>query len=162
MMEDKFLQARARALSEEARLVQQDGDLERAIDLYSKSIRIHPTAEAHTARGWAYSFQDRLEEAVRECERAIALDPGNGAAYNDLGSYLVALGQVDEAIEYFQRSKAAPHNETRHYPCINLAEVYAARGLPFRAIHELREAKRLCPEEPRVDTTLGELIGQLN
>ncbi len=142
--------------------MQQDGDIDRAIDLYSKSIRLLPTAAAHTARGWAYSFQDRLEEAVQECERAIALDPSDGAAYNDLGSYLVTLGRLDDAIEYFMLAKAAPKNETPHYPCINLAEVYAARGRPFRAIHELREAKRLCPEEPRVDTALGELIGQLN
>lgn len=143
-------------------MVQLEGDLERAIDLYSKSIRLRPTAEAHTARGWAYSFQDRIEDAVQECRRAIALDPTRGAAYNDLGSYLVSLGRVDEAIECFEQAKRAPNYGPRHYPYVNLAEVYAARGLPFRAIHELREALRLCPEEPRVKSTLGELIGQLN
>lgn len=161
-MEGRFLQERAKALSEEARLVQLEGDIERAIDLYSKSIRILPTAEAHTARGWAYSFQDRIEDAILECERAIALDPSRGAAYNDLGSYLVSLGRFEEAIQNFELAKKAPNYGPRHYPYINLAEVYAARGMPFRAIHELREALRLCPEEPRVKSTLGELIGQLN
>ena len=32
------------------------GDLERAIELYTKSLGLYPTAEAYTFRGWAFSF----------------------------------------------------------------------------------------------------------
>ena len=32
------------------------GDLEEAIALFTRSLETHPTAEAYTFRGWAYSF----------------------------------------------------------------------------------------------------------
>ena len=50
------------------------GDFNRAIELYTKSLALYPTAEAYTFRGWAYSFQGRLDEAIDECKKAIAVD----------------------------------------------------------------------------------------
>src|SRR2546430_7197875 len=54
-------------------------------DLYQQSIDVHPTAEAHTFLGWTLSFQGRLEEATRECLKAIEVDPDFGNPYNDIG-----------------------------------------------------------------------------
>ena len=64
---------RALALWEEGQRLHLEGALEPAIRLYTQSIALYPTAEAHTFRGWAYSFQGRVEEAIAECERAIAV-----------------------------------------------------------------------------------------
>src|SRR5205823_391549 len=38
---------------------QQAGDYAEAIELYRRSIALHPTAEAHTFLGWVYSFEER-------------------------------------------------------------------------------------------------------
>src|SRR5258706_13980820 len=94
------------------------GDLERAIELYTKSLDLYPTAEAYTFRGWAYSVQGRVDEAIEECKRAIATDPTFGNPYNDIGSYLVAKGELDEAIEWLEKAKTAPRSDRRHFPCI--------------------------------------------
>src|SRR5881275_1228412 len=59
------------------------GDLSGAIELYTKSLGFYPTAEAYTFRGWAYGFQGRLDEAIDECKKAIAVDPTFGNPYND-------------------------------------------------------------------------------
>ncbi len=40
------------------------GDFNRAINLYTKSLGLYPTAEAYTFRGWAYGFQGRMDEAI--------------------------------------------------------------------------------------------------
>jgi Tfp pilus assembly protein PilF len=53
----------------------------------------------HTRFALAYSFQGRLDEAVDECKEAIAVDRTFGNPYNDIGSYLVKKGKLDEAIE---------------------------------------------------------------
>ena len=51
------------------------GDYDRAIELYTESLRAFPTAEAHTFLGWTYHFQGKVDEAIAECKRAIEVDP---------------------------------------------------------------------------------------
>ncbi len=50
-------------LFQQAYVLQMQGDLEIAVQLYRKSIELYPTAEAYTFLGWTYSFQGRIDEA---------------------------------------------------------------------------------------------------
>lgn len=161
-MGDPSLKQRALELWLEAQKFHLQGEVDRAIDLYSQSIGLHPTAEAYTFRGWAYSFQSRYEEAIAECKKAIEVDPSFGNPYNDIGSYLYALGRHDEAIEWFERAKIAPRYEPRHFPYMNLGRIYAAKGMVVRAIHELEEALRIRPDEPSCMAVLEDLHRALN
>ena len=138
------------------------GDLERAIALYTESLGLYPTAEAYTFRGWAYSFQGRVDEAIEECKMAIAVDPTFGNPYNDIGSYLVHKGKLDEAIEWFEKAKAAPRYEPRHFPFMNLGRIYAQQGMMLRAIQEFEAALEIHPGEPSCLSALGQLRGALN
>src|SRR5207249_1861324 len=101
-MRDPELLKRATALWREAYGHQMQGDLERAIELYQRSIDVYPTAEAHTFLGWTLSFQGRLEEATRECLKAIEVDPDFGNPYNDIGCYLMQEGKFEEAIPWLE------------------------------------------------------------
>ena len=98
---------RATAIWKEAYQHQMRGELDRAIELYQRSIEVHPTAEAHTFLGWTYSFQGRLDEATQECLRAIDVDPDFGNPYNDIGCYLMQQGKLDEAVPWLERAKLA-------------------------------------------------------
>jgi tetratricopeptide (TPR) repeat protein len=138
------------------------GRLAAAIEAYRASIRIHPTAEAHTFLGWALSFEGRYEEAIRECLTAIQVDPDFGNPYNDIGAYLIELGRPDEAIEWFERAKRAPRYEPRHFPHFNLSRVYARRGKVHEAIRELEAALTLEPGYVAARRELHRLIGMLN
>lgn len=51
------------------------GELGKAIHFYGLSIEKKPTAKAHTFLGWALSHQEKYEEAIAECLKAIDLDP---------------------------------------------------------------------------------------
>ncbi|MEY4528607.1 MAG: hypothetical protein RL768_2326, partial [Nitrospirota bacterium] len=86
---------------------QMKGDLEEAVNLYKKSLAVHPTAEAYTFLGWTYSFMGRLDDAIEECHKAIAQDPDFGNPYNDIGAYLIEKGDFDEAIVWFQKAMQA-------------------------------------------------------
>ena len=59
---------RAVELFKQAYQSQVSGDLDRAVELYTGSISLHPSAEAHTFLGWTYSFMGRLDDAIAECE----------------------------------------------------------------------------------------------
>ncbi|MEK7205944.1 MAG: tetratricopeptide repeat protein, partial [candidate division NC10 bacterium] len=88
-MPDEELRRRALEVWERAYARQMSGDLEEAIRLYQESLAICPTAEAHTFLGWTYSFQGRIDDAIAECHKAIAVDPDYGNPYNDIGVYLM-------------------------------------------------------------------------
>jgi len=119
---------------------QMGGDYLAAIELYKDSIAERPTAEAHTFLGWTYSFLGRYDDAIHECEKAIQVDPDFGNPYNDIGSYLVHLGKIEEAIPWLQKAKDAPRYEPRHFPYINLGRIYMKLGQVEQAVREFEQA----------------------
>lgn len=141
---------------------QMAGDLDEAVELYRKSIEVYPTAEAHTFLGWTYSFQGRHEDAIRECEKAIAVDPDFGNPYNDIGAYLIELQRFEEAIPWLKRAMEAKRYEPRHYPHFNLSRVYARLGKIHEAIGELQKALAIQPDYVLARRELHRLVGMLN
>ena len=109
----------------EAQMAQNYGE---AIKLYKKSIEIFPTAEAYTFLGWTYSFQGEYDLAIAECIAAISVDADFGNPYNDIGSYLIAKGNLYDCVRWFKKAIVAPRYEARAYPHFNLATVYEKRG----------------------------------
>ena len=124
---------------------QMAGKLDQAVDLYRRSILLYPTAEAHTFLGWTYSFQERYDEAIAECHRAIAVDPDFGNPYNDIGSYLIALGRLRDAIPWLEQAAGAKRYEPRHYPWANLGRVYELLNQPGKALEHYVKAYEIEP-----------------
>jgi Tfp pilus assembly protein PilF len=136
----------ARELFQEAYRAQMEGEFDLAVELYKRSLALHPTAEAHTFLGWTYHFQGKVEDAISECKRAIEVDPEFGNPYNDIGSYLISLGRLDEAVPWLEQAIRAPRYEPRHYPYFNLGRVYHAKGMINRAREYFQQALRIEPD----------------
>jgi len=107
-MAEETREERAIRLFHEAYEHQMKKELDEAAELYKKSIETYPTAEAYTFLGWTYSWMGRVDDAIAECLKAIEVDPTFGNPYNDIGSYLMMKGQVDEAIPWLERALKAP------------------------------------------------------
>ena len=142
--------------------LQMTGDLDGAIQAYQRSLTVMPTAEAHTFLGWAMSFQGRLDEAIEECHRAIAVDPDFGNPYNDIGVYLMQQEKLEEAIPWLERAKRAPRYEPRQFPHMNLGRIYIKQRRWSDALRELQEAVRAAPRDAGARRALHELRGRLN
>ena len=153
---------RATAIWQEAYQHQMRGELDRAIELYQRSIDVHPTAEAHTFLGWTYSFQGRLDEATQECLRAIDVDPDFGNPYNDIGCYLMQQGKLDEAVPWLERAKQAKRYEPRQFPHMNLARIRMKQGRWWDALREFEQAVRLAPGDADLRRALHSLRARLN
>jgi tetratricopeptide (TPR) repeat protein len=119
---------------------QMQGRLDEAIELYTRSIEIQPTAEAFTFRGWAYSFQGDLDRAIIECHRAIETDPTYGNPYNDIGAYLIQQNNHYDAIPWLQKAMKATRYEAPFYPRYNLGRVYEKLGDFVQAMNLYRAA----------------------
>ncbi|HKA32484.1 MAG TPA: tetratricopeptide repeat protein [Candidatus Binatia bacterium] len=145
-MDEKESLERAVRLFHEAYRVQMEGKLDDAVRLYRESIASRPTAEAHTFLGWTYSFQGKYEDAIAECQKAIAVDPEFGNPYNDIGAYLIGLGRLDEAIPWLERATRARRYEAYHYPHFNLGRVYLSKGMLKKALEEFQQALAIEPK----------------
>jgi Tfp pilus assembly protein PilF len=148
---------RALELIELAMKHQMAHEFDHAIRLYKESIALHPTADAHTYLGWAYSFLGRLNEAIAQCEIAIELDPQFGNPYNDIGVYLMQQQRPDDAIPWLERAKSAKRYEPRHFPYINLGRIYLTKGMIQKALDEFGGALEHNPD----DAELAQLVEEL-
>ena len=142
--------------------LQMNGDLEGAIAAYKRSIELYPTAEAHTFLGWAYSFQGQIDEAIKECETAIQIDPEFGNPYNDIGVYLIQKGEYDEAIPWLQKAMGAKRYEPRHYPHMNMGRVLVRKGKYQEALRQLKKALAIEPNYAAARIEMHRLLGMLN
>ncbi len=155
--ESSFPRRRALKLWAEAQKYHLRGQFERALELYTKSLDVFPTAEAHSYRAWIWSIQKKIDLAIQDCLDAIVLDPTYGNPYNDLGTYYYQKGQWETAVEWFERAKNISRQELRYVPYMNLGKIYAARGFFLRAIRELEAALKFNPGEPSCAQTLLKL-----
>lgn len=130
------------------------GEYKIAIDLFSKSIALHPTAEAYTFRGWSLSMLGRLKEAIADCKAAIRLDPDYGNPYNDIGVYLIDLGRPDEATPWLKKAMGAKRYCCYQYPHFNLGRVLLMNG---RVLAAMQSFERALSYEPDYDPALKAL-----
>lgn len=161
-MTERALKERALELWQAGYYQQMRGDLTRAIELYTESIELCPTAEAYTFRGWAFRHLDRIDDAISECHRAISIDPDFGNPYNDIGAYLMEKGDLDGAREWLEKAKLAPRYEPRHFPFMNLGRLFEAQGMITQAIKEFEGALALAPGEPFCSHNVARLRAMLN
>lgn len=100
--------ARARSLWKEGAELHIEGDYQAAIERYAEALRLHPTARLYTYLARSLARLGRYAQAVDQCRKAVALDAAYGNAYNELGTYLIELGQPREAIYWLRRALRLP------------------------------------------------------
>lgn len=123
-----------------------DGQVKLAIETFEESLKMEPTAEGYTYRGWASSLLGNLNEAISYCMKAIRVDAQFGNPYNDIGVYLMQLGRLEEALSWLEKAKRAIRYGPRHFPYLNTGHVYMLLGEQNKALHEYVNALDLDPE----------------
>jgi len=116
------------------------GEIDKALELYNRSLETYPTAEAYTFRGWARSTLRAFDEAIADCHRAIDVDPEFGNPYNDIGAYYIELEQFDDAIPWLKMALKAKRYESYCFPHFNLGRIYEAKGRLEQALEAYRAA----------------------
>lgn len=132
-----------------------------ALDKFSKALSIKQTAEALTLVGWANSLLGHFEVAKSYCLKAIQLEPDYGPPYNDLGTYLLNDGQIDESFKWFNLAKKSVQYQNREYPYINSGRAYLAKKEYLKALEEFQKALALAPYHDELRNTVRRLEGEL-
>ena len=119
-------------LFQQAQSLQQQGQLERAIELYGTCVERAPDrAEAYYKRANSLNALGRLEPALEDYDRAISLNPSYTYAYCNRGTVLERLGRWDEALTSYDRAlELDPKDALTHYN----------RGSVLKNLRRYREA----------------------
>ena len=126
-------------------------------------------SDEHNARGIELADRGWLDEAIREFQKAIELDPKAAHAHDNLATVLAEKGQLSEALtEYVEALRTDPTSPTAHH---YLASFLAGHGYDL-AINLYRRALELEYDFPDAHLNLAmaleergfleEALGELN
>jgi predicted O-linked N-acetylglucosamine transferase (SPINDLY family) len=101
----------------EGQRLQQEGQLEWAIEVYGKCVERSPErAQAYYKRANVLNILGRFEMALEDYDRAIGLDPAYAYALCNRGSVLERLERRDEALASYDRAiEVDPEDALTHY-----------------------------------------------
>ncbi|HEX6823863.1 MAG TPA: tetratricopeptide repeat protein [Candidatus Sulfotelmatobacter sp.] len=137
-------------------------NIESAIAQFEKAIAVDGNyAPAYAAMGLAYTagFQrnnrskEWLDNAKRQCERALEISPQLAEAHSCQGDVFFALGRYEDAVQQFQRSLDLDHNSDETLRL--LAAAYEKQGKLGDAEQAYRKAVSLRPNYWNVYNAFG-------
>jgi TolB-like protein/class 3 adenylate cyclase/Tfp pilus assembly protein PilF len=110
-------------------------DVERADAMASKALAIDPNyANAHAAKAWILWRQRRLDEAIVEDERALALNPALLDTYVNMGLVYRTLGRFEESLGFFDKAIRQSPNDP------DVAVSYAIKAGDHIALKQYNQA----------------------
>jgi len=127
------------------------GELGKAFQAAQALVKRRPeSAQAHFVMAYVYRYAGMLEQSAKECDTALALDPGN-YTYRSCAWSFMELGKPDRAADFI-RLDAGSEWAAYVTPSLLLREGKVA---------EAREAVKRMPEAPRYHRDLLEACLQL-
>jgi peptidoglycan/xylan/chitin deacetylase (PgdA/CDA1 family)/uncharacterized caspase-like protein len=106
-------------------------------------------AQEHHNLGLKYYREKKYDEAVRELEEAVKLDPRNATIVNNLGFTLFKFEKYEESIVWLQ--KAIEIDPQRVIAYINLADAYMKSGKTAEARQYYEKYAEIAPNAPSIE-----------
>jgi tetratricopeptide (TPR) repeat protein len=131
-------------------LMDKQGRFSEAIEQMKKVIQNQPNnADAYNYIGYSYADKNiNLEEAQKDVEAALKIDPDNSYYLDSLGWVFYRRGKYREAREQLEKSLKLLKSEQKDDAVIydHLAEVLLKMGQPAVAVDQWEKAVKLDPD----------------
>lgn len=99
-----------------ANLREENGDLEGAIESYTKTIKNKPDfIEAYINRGSIYFTRKEVEKALEDFKKARTIDPKQPIMLHNLGNAYMSFGRRDSACLYWQQALQLGHTPVQPF-----------------------------------------------
>ncbi len=110
-----------------------NGQMELAAEMYTKSIATDPSpySMSYNNRGLCFSHLGQVENAIKDFDRAIALDSRNGLAYCNRAWCYRKLNRYRDALKDCDRSISIQRDD---------ADAYYERGVNYNCLHQYDKA----------------------
>lgn len=104
----------------------------------------------------AFSEKKKYDDAVPAWKKALALDPEDPRAHDNLGVALAETGKLDEAVEQYRKSLALnPGSSHTHN---NLGTALAEKGMLDEAFQHFEKAVELNPDNASAQINMGNAL----
>jgi tetratricopeptide (TPR) repeat protein len=104
----------------------------------------------------AFSEKKKYDDAVPAWKKALALDPDDARAHDNLGVALAETGKLDEAIDEYRRSLAL--NAGSSHTHNNLGTALAEKGMLDEAFQNFATAVELNPDNASAQINMGNVL----
>ena len=107
-----------------------------------KALSLAPDhARAHNCLGCVLGVTNRVEQAIAECERALAIDRNLAPAHAVIGTRKMYLGRPEESEGHFQEAiRLSPRDTAAHYWLTMAGGAKFCLGLYEEAVDRLRRS----------------------
>ncbi len=143
-----------------ALMLARQGQVQAAINLLTHVLAIHVNAETHNNLGRLLRLQDKLDDALLEANKALALDDNYAAAYLNRASIMRSLGRFEAGIKDIQQALSINPNYTEAKEC--LAYLLRETGRTDEALNLYQHLAQINPDNLNTLLNLGILCGQAN
>jgi len=74
------------------------GQNDAALKDYNQSLKLAPNTDVYNSRCYLFAITNRLQDALKDCNEALRLNPRNQYAYDSRGFTYLKLGMADASI----------------------------------------------------------------
>jgi len=126
------------------------------LDLGRDAVRKAPAqARAHNNLARAYMQAKKFDQARKEYDKTLSLNPQVPLAYHDRGLIAQEEGRQDQAIQFYQSALQVKRD---HVPSLNnLGVLYAQTGRLSEAEKLFQQALQADPADPKTHNNLGNI-----
>ncbi len=136
-----------------------EGRYDVALERLNKALQYDPkSADAHTVMAVLHERIGQPDEAERYYRKAVDLQPDNGEARNNLGTFLCRQQKFEQAEAHFRAAWTNPFYKTPVVALTNAGSCAMKAGRQEQAERYLRQAVRLDPVFPDALFLLARLL----
>jgi len=129
----------------------QEGNYTEALRELFEAEKIYPdNSTLQNVLGLTLWLKKDFERAKQHLEKAVALDPHNSEAYNNLGVVYLNLEKWDDAISCFEKTMSDILYLTPENSWFNIGVAYENKNDYTKAIESYKKAAELAPTNPRI------------
>jgi tetratricopeptide (TPR) repeat protein len=150
----------------------QEGNIDKAISLYKKSLKLSEHAEVYYNLAVAYDYNNDIEQAIQNYNQAIKLDPGHVKAHQSLAEIYRYRKDFDKASEHIKAAdkisgtvnheKLAIVEKDKAIDAYNQAVESYDKGNYDYAVRRLKQAITIDPSFAPAYKNLGDIYFEIN
>ncbi|MES0810666.1 sulfotransferase [Roseibium sp. SCPC15] len=136
------------------------GDLGAAMKSLKRAVSLAPrSAEFHAHLGDLYRLKRQPVFARQSFEKALKLDAENGYALVGMGQLEITIGNIDEAVDWFEKAVAVGKELPSALQCLTMTRTYQEKPTELDLIEDLLKngKKRAAPEEANLHWAAGKV-----